>query len=382
MSNLTDLCLVFVLDEHMSLSQWDEYGILGRETALYRRLANSFGKVLLVSHGGPEDLGYATRLDGIDLVCNNWRLKNRIYHGLLPYLVKWKARHWKHHLVKTNQMPGVALAYRLATALRAHFVIRCGYHYRDFLELEFGENSRQAAKAREIEFAYFPKANHSIVTSESFRQRLMAEYGIGSDKISVVPNFVDMELFSPGASIRNEMRSIAFVGRLAEQKNLPALIAALSGLGIVLEIAGAGPLEGSLKHLASQLGVPVRFHGRLRHEELPAFLGKSDAFVLPSTFEGHPKSLLEAMSFGMPVIGSNVPGVRECIHDGVTGLLCNPDSQSLALAIKALASDAELRRRLGNAAREAVASHLSLEAIHHQETDIYKRLLASSIGFS
>lgn len=374
MSGLQDVCLVFVLDEHMSLAAWERHGLLGREMALYRELAKRLGKLIVVSYGGREDLRYQSRFSGIEIVCNKWGLKPRLYLALLPWLLTWAARGFSKRVVKTNQLPGVALADRIAERLGARLVIRCGYHYLDFLEREFGTNSRQAVKARSLEARYYPKAAHAIVTSASFRDRLIADYGLDQGRVSLIPNFVDTDLFNPQARQGERLESLAFIGRLAPQKNLHSLIEALQGLDVRLEVAGDGPLANELRELAERLGVHVRFHGRLSHEELPALLRSVDGFVLPSLFEGHPKSLLEAMAAGVAVIGADAPGIRECIRHGETGLLCQPTPQGLRAAVMALANDASLRARLGQNAAAHINADLSLAAALAKELKLYSDL--------
>ena len=77
------------------------------------------------------------------------------------------------------------------------------------------------------------------------------------------------------------------------------------------------------------------------------FLNRASAFILPSKYEGHPKSLIEAMSCGLPCIGSNVVGIKEDIRHKETGYLCNTDYQSIAEAIDIVLSDESLQRYMG-----------------------------------
>lgn len=97
--------------------------------------------------------------------------------------------------------------------------------------------------------------------------------------------------------------------------------------------------------------------------------------VLPSYREGLPKSLLEAAACGRPMIAADVPGCREIVRDGETGLLVPPrDAEALAAALERLAGDAALRRRMGAAARELVERALSDEMIVAQTLALYRSL--------
>ena len=97
--------------------------------------------------------------------------------------------------------------------------------------------------------------------------------------------------------------------------------------------------------------------------------------MLPSYREGLPKSLLEGAACGRPMVASDVPGCREIVQEGVTGLLVPPrDAESLATALERLAGDAALRRRMGAAARNLVVRELSDAVITEQTLALYRAL--------
>jgi glycosyltransferase involved in cell wall biosynthesis len=97
--------------------------------------------------------------------------------------------------------------------------------------------------------------------------------------------------------------------------------------------------------------------------------------VLPSYREGLPKSLLEAAACGRPMVATDVPGCREIVQDGVTGLLVPPrDAERLAAALARLAGDKALRRRMGAAARDLVERALSDEVVAEQTLALYRTL--------
>lgn len=98
-------------------------------------------------------------------------------------------------------------------------------------------------------------------------------------------------------------------------------------------LIGDGDNRSHLEKLAIENRSKVTFAGVMMQNQIPFELNRSMAFILPSFYEGHPKALIEAMACGLPVIGTNVPGVRELIVHGKTGLLCSPDSDSIRNAI-------------------------------------------------
>jgi glycosyltransferase involved in cell wall biosynthesis len=139
---------------------------------------------------------------------------------------------------------------------------------------------------------------------------------------------------------------------------------------------GDGPQRAELEAAAAKGQARVSLLGNLPHTELPALLNGCDLFILPSLYEGHPKVLIEAMSCGLPAIGTRVPGIQELIQDGETGLLCDTSPEGIRGAIRELLGDRELRTRLGRAAREYVLEHFSLDKILELELALYKELAA------
>lgn len=157
---------------------------------------------------------------------------------------------------------------------------------------------------------------------------------------------------------------ILIVGRLVWDKSHDVLLEAFAQLGEEfrewrLAVVGDGRLNESLKQQAASLGVASRvdWHGVVRDPR--PFYRAARVFALPSRVEGTPNALLEAMSCGLPVVVSDgPPGPQELVTHGETGLVVPvDDARSLAEALRTLASDAALRRRLGAAARERVREY-------------------------
>jgi glycosyltransferase involved in cell wall biosynthesis len=112
-------------------------------------------------------------------------------------------------------------------------------------------------------------------------------------------------------------------------------------------------------------------------DDISALLAATDAFVLPSLFEGTPLALLEAMAAGKPVVTSAIPGSDELVADGETGLLVPAgDADALAAALKRIVADPELRARLGAAARLKAETAHSAVASTQRVVEVYEALLA------
>ena len=158
--------------------------------------------------------------------------------------------------------------------------------------------------------------------------------------------------------------SMLIVGRLHEQKAHDVLFSAFARVAEALPewrlgVAGRGPIERELRDLARRLGMDQRidWHGHVL-DPFPLYRS-AEIFVLPSRHEGTPNALLEAMSAGLPVVVSDAsPGLRELVDHGVNGLVVPPDDPgALAESIATLANDADMRRRLGEAALERASRY-------------------------
>ena len=171
-----------------------------------------------------------------------------------------------------------------------------------------------------------------------------------------------------------------FVGVLRYYKALHLLVHAAASTGLAVVIAGDGPESARLRALAERLGASsVRFTGRVSDEDKWALFGLSRAFVLPSDrrSEAFGVSLLEAMSFGRPMITADIgTGTGFVNENGVTGLHVKPsDPDDLARAMQRLAQDHDLRQRLGSAARERLARCFRAETMVDAHIRLYQELL-------
>jgi glycosyltransferase involved in cell wall biosynthesis len=203
-----------------------------------------------------------------------------------------------------------------------------------------------------------------VVTTTRLQAYMEDRHRIPSERIRVTPNYVDTELFRPLPSLGREPRHILFVGSLKSAKNLSTLLRAATQLESArVVLIGDGPLRAELELQAASLGAEVVFAGRIPNQRLPEEINRSAVFVLPSLYEGHPKALIEAMSCGVAVVGTDVDGIRDVIRHGETGLLCEPTTDALAATLNRVLSDAALRNRLGQAAREFVVREYSLERV-------------------
>ncbi len=196
----------------------------------------------------------------------------------------------------------------------------------------------------------------------------------GLEKAHIIPFGVDEKRFAPRAHPeRPELFPppargpvAVFVGRLVTYKGLDVLLQAVAGTDLTVVIVGDGPLREWLAQEVERLDLAeqVRWAGTIGDKEIAAFYQSADYFVLPSTSpaEMFGISTVEAMACALPVITTSLTtGVREVSEPGVTGLMVPPGNvERLREAMQQLHGDAELRARLGEAARKRVEERFTI----------------------
>ena len=214
--------------------------------------------------------------------------------------------------------------------------------------------------------------------------RYLVSEGIQEDRVRVIPPGVNSSLFAgphddPFPRIRRPR--VLFVGRLAPQKGVRTLVAAvrlLENPNAQVLLVGDGPERPSLEHEVTRLGLEDRVHllGFVPHDRLPAVLTHADLLVLPSLYEELGTVLLEAMWASLPVVASKTGGIPEVVTDGVNGLLVPPsDSEALARAIDRALANPDLALRLGAAARER-AKNYDWDTLADRVLEIYQGVSA------
>jgi len=184
-------------------------------------------------------------------------------------------------------------------------------------------------------------------------------------------------------------QSILFVGRLVEWKGIDTLIRSMILVrkaipDSMLTIVGEGPFRDSLQRLVQDAGLTyaVRFYGRATDDDLKKLYDSAAVFVLPSrryqglVMEGLGVVLLEAMSHGVPVIGSNIGGIPDIIDNGKNGFLfLSDDDNCLAEKIVILLTDTVKAERFRLAGNVTVRKHFSWEIISQQFSEEYVHVL-------
>lgn len=253
--------------------------------------------------------------------------------------------------------------YVLDRAMRPYSSARQGLHYATDLRLYTGMALRRAA----------------VVTAVSnFTARLVREDLRFGGRIEVIPNGVDVGRFCPAdAPPQNGPLRVLFSGNLTRRKgaDLLAEIARLAGPDVAIHYttgarAGIGDPRWAGLH-------PV---GRVPHEEMPALYRCFDALLLPTVREGMSLALLEAMASGLAVVASDTASNPELIESGAGGLLCPVgEPEAYAAALRRLAADRALVRRMGAHNRQVVESRYTLERMVAGYRAVFERVLGKPV---
>ena len=175
--------------------------------------------------------------------------------------------------------------------------------------------------------------------------------------------------------------TVLSLGRLGMRKGTFDLVEAFAGVVAAqpqaqLRLGGDGDLAAARSRAANLgIGPRVALLGWVSGEHKERELAHAAVYVLASYNEGLPMSLLEAMAAGLPVITTPVGGIPEAVTDGVEGFLVAPgDVAALQERLALLLADAELRQRMGAAARAKIATHFSSELIGSRLRQIYSAI--------
>jgi glycosyltransferase involved in cell wall biosynthesis len=355
----------------------------------------------LLVHGSPttdegsfEDLideraVRAIRLPGLGRRVKPWSDLVAFWH-LLRLIFQERPDILHTHTAKAGTLGRLAgIAYNL-TRGRARQCLLVHTFHGHVLSGYFGRLGTLATRQAERLLARW--SDRIITISDRQRDEIGRTFRIASlDKISVIPLGLELDELlaasSPDRSLREALGwtsnefVVGYVGRLVAIKDVPTL---LTGFTHLLErcprarlvIVGDGVLRQSLERTARDLRIESSVHFAGWQRDLRSVYGAMDVVALTSRNEGTPVALIEALAAGIPVVATAVGGVPDVVRDNQTGLLVSPgEPMSLANALYRVASDDELRRRLGANGREDMARRFRSERLVADIAAEYSELL-------
>lgn len=232
------------------------------------------------------------------------------------------------------------------------------------------------------------KSDNIITTTTSYGATSKAVWHQDAD---IIPNAVDEERFHPsndGSKIRKKLgledeKLITYVGRIVYHKGLEYFVRAANFLkdeNVQFLLVGTGEFRSELEDIIKRerLEDKVMFAGRVPNEDLPNYYAATDIFVLPSVsrLEAFGIVALEAMASSVPVIVSDIPGVRDVIVEGKHGLLAEPmNSENLAGKIRTLIENPDMAERMGKNGRKRVEERFTWSKVAEEIEGVYESVL-------
>lgn len=209
----------------------------------------------------------------------------------------------------------------------------------------------------------------TIIALTEFMKKRLVQQGFPSDRIVVLPNMVSIPTEPAHPS---EGEYIGFCGRVSPEKGIEQLLAAAAHTGLPIRIAGDYSAMPGITDTAAR---NVVFVGHLDREGLSSFYRRARLIVVPSIwFEVCPLVILEAMSYGIPVLATRIGGLPELVDDGKTGLLFEPGNMvELAMKLRVLWDNPALCSELGQAGRQKAIAKYSSTFYYEKLIEVYER---------
>lgn len=332
-----------------------------RAAGLFER----YGVVYIPTHA---DLGFAGKLFiAIRAALRYWWALLTARVGTLHAHVSSRNSFWRKCLFL-----GPSLLVGVPVILHLH-----GSDFREFFEAESGPIRRSIIRA------VFRRSRVVIVLSETWKQ--WVESAIGRCNIEVIYNPVEVASDSQ-RRITPEAPIVLFLGRLGKRKGVYDLLDAAS---VVVQrfpkarflLGGDGEVD-EVKRRITTLGLTGNFSclGWIRGKEKEGLLESASIFVLPSYAEGQPMGVLEAMAYGVPIVGSSAGGIPEAVGDDEAGFIVEAgNSKALAARIETLLADPELRRQKGDAGKRRVDLYFSANVILAKLENVYRRVGVTAV---
>ena len=242
---------------------------------------------------------------------------------------------------------------------------------------------------RELVRAVFAAAPALLIGSPSFAAEVVERHGVDPARFTLVPGATDVERFTrtePVARL-SDPAVLLYHGRVDRRKGVLDLLEAVrllvaDGVRVRLLVSGIGPDTAVVGERITELGLDEHAEvlGAVPYERAHEVYRRGEVFVSPTYAEGFSNTILEAMATGLPVVSTDVVGVRDCVRPDENGVLVPPaDPPALAAAIRRVLDDAPLRRRIVEQAYDDVHRLWSWPVVASRITDVYADLLARDV---
>jgi len=370
--------IVLLFTYGVSLEEWGWKGLIDREVLIYHRLTEKGYNINFITYGMAEDLAWKEKAGDIKVFPVYQRIK-KSGRGLTNILksievpFKFKDVFKAADIIKTNQMQGSWVGLIAKFIYGKKLIIRCGFEwYRNaYVRRKKRFSLFKNAFVYMLEWLTYHLCDEIIISNQTDLEFIKTTFKIKDKKLHLIRNYVDTDLFRPLDSVKKEKNKLLYVGRFEPRKNILNTLKAIKDTPYFLDIIGYGEGKDSLESFVRDNRLNVRFLNIVPNSVLPEIINKYNALILPSLYENSPKVIIEAMSCGIAVIGTNVPGIQEIIRHRENGFLCYTDMLSIKKAIETVMSDSSLRDTIGINGREYVLKNCNLGAALNKEINVY-----------
>ncbi len=371
--------IVYFLTYGYSLKTWSDSSALEREAKYFNYLSEKYNfKFIIFTYGDEEDLTYAPLFNNSKIIPIYSHLNqfentfiNFLYSFLYPFKLK-KLVEERNFVIKQNQLLGswVSCIFKIIT--RKKLYVRTGYDMYTFSIFD------KKSLIKKMAYKILTKLTLRFsdlysVSSETDLKFLNNNFKSPKNNIYLLRNWVQGPDSVP---FKNREDKAISVGRLEYQKNFSYMLSEFQNTNYKLVIYGNGTKKNVLLRDSIENKVNLELVNSIKNDDLIRVLSKSKYFILPSHFEGNPKSLLEAMSAGCIVFASNIENHKEVIEDGVDGFLFDLDEGSLFNKFENIKTFNEKSLSdISLAATLKIKNHYSIEKIATEEKNIVLGLL-------
>jgi len=363
----------------VSAKDWLATGLLSREIQLYKQISNNADiEFTFITYGSDEDFQILSDYKKINVLpignylTSQLKITRFLKSLIIPFRIRKELK--AIDLLKTNQLKGAWIPIILKLLLKKQLIIRTGYDLLDFA-------IKEKKSPVKIMFYYLLTlfsllcADKYLVSSKNDLNSLKKRFNfIKNKKIEIRHNWVNIT-GKVTNSHDHRKQELLMVGRLESQKNYLNVISNISGSNLTLDIIGEGSLKENISDFAKQKNVKVNFFGTLDHIALLQKYAEYKYYVLYSQFEGHPKTLLEAMSQGCVPLVLNNENISEIVKNDVNGIILEKESDSILQKIEDLNNNTKNYERLSGNARSFILKSFSLEKSIELEIKDYSDLI-------
>lgn len=336
-----------------SIKTWDEAGHLSRELKYFNQFTLKKNvNYIFVSYGDRSDYEYMDQFKNCKVIPiyeylnkSDYKLINLLKSFYIPFVLKKLLMGENIHIIKQNQLLGSWISIGLKLLTRKPLIVRTGYDMYTF--------SKKANNGYLKNMFYYILTQITLIQSDQYTVtsyidlKEINKYLFKGKNIALLPNWVSKQSIR-NINQRNKLNLLT-VGRLEKQKNIEKIIKDFKNTEYEIDIIGDGSEKKFLIQLAKICNTNVKFLGSIENEEVLNSYKNYKYYISSSTYEGNPKTILEAMASGCIVVALKNPNVEEIIKHGHNGFLVDDKELSFFEAINDISKYENLEKISENA---------------------------------